>query len=138
MLLIFPLEVAQASFLSSLFLIWYVRIVNFRRSEEVCGIGAFVFADVILFHFLLKSLWHLFQFFFEFWQLSFGLSIKSTHEIERSKVARWNGTDEFWEKSKVFGTEWQMVCFTCWLFIPEQILWLDIPFIRLYVFLHIV
>ena len=33
--------------------------------------------------------------FFEFWQLSFGLSIKSTHEIEWSKVTRSNGTEEF-------------------------------------------
>ena len=23
-------------------------------------------------------------------------------------MSRWNGTDEFWEKSKAFGTEWQM------------------------------
>ena len=45
---------------------------------------------------------------FEFLKLSFGLSIKSTHEIEWSKMTWWNGTEEFWKKSKAFGTEWQM------------------------------
>ena len=29
--------------------------------------------------------------FFEFWQLSFGLSVRSTHEIEWSKKTQWNG-----------------------------------------------
>ena len=24
-------------------------------------------------------------------------------------MSRWNGTEEFWEKSKAFGTEWQML-----------------------------
>ena len=38
------------------------------------------------------------------------------------------------EKNQVFGTEWQMVLFTGWLLIPEQILWLHIPLIRLDVF----
>ena len=42
--------------------------------------------------------------FFEFLQHSFGSSIKSTNEIEWSQVTRWNRTEEFWEKSKVFGT----------------------------------
>ena len=48
--------------------------------------------------------------FLEFLQLSFGLSIKSTHEIEWSEVARWNGAEEFWEKLKGFGTVNDMVC----------------------------
>ena len=39
---------------------------------------------------------------------SFGLSIKSIHEIEWSKVTRWNGTKEFSKKSRVFGTKWQV------------------------------
>ena len=39
---------------------------------------------------------------FEFLKLSFGLSIKSTHEIELSKVTRWNGTEEFWKKNQKF------------------------------------
>ena len=43
---------------------------------------------------------------FEFLKLSFGLSIKSTHEIECSKVTWWDRIEEFWKKSKVFGTEW--------------------------------
>ena len=77
MLLIFPLEVVQASFLSSLFLIWYVWIVNFRRSEEVCQIWAFVFAGVILFPFLFKKFFcgrYGISFnFFGVLQLSFGL-----------------------------------------------------------------
>ena len=68
-------------------------LVSFRHSEEVCEIGAFVFAVAIL---------------SPFWQLSSGLSIKSTHEIEWSKVTRWRGTEKFREKSRVFCTEWQM------------------------------
>ena len=47
------------------------------------------------------------------------------------------GTEKFWERSKVFGTEWQMFFFSCWLLIPEQILWLDMPLIRLNVFFYI-
>ena len=43
---------------------------------------------------------------FGFLQLSFGLSIKSIHEIQWSKMTWWNGTEKFWKKSKVFGTEW--------------------------------
>ena len=46
--------------------------------------------------------------FLEFWQVSFGLSIKSTHEIEWSKLL-----DEMEqrksEKNQVSGSEWQMV-----------------------------
>ena len=42
--------------------------------------------------------------FLEFFQLLFGLSIKSTREIDWLKVTRWNGTEEFWEKPKGFGT----------------------------------
>ena len=99
------------SFISSSFCLW-MWIVNFRHSEEVCEIGAFVFAGVI-FYFLFKSFFLVDKVFlsnvFEFLQLSFGLSIKSTHEIEWSKMTWWNGTEEFWKKSKVFGTEWQMV-----------------------------
>ena len=65
---------------------------HFRRSEEVCEIGAFVFAGVMLFSFLFKSFFCggygiSFKFFGVF-QLSFDLSIKSTHEIEWSKVTR--------------------------------------------------
>ena len=116
---------------------WRVNfsLVSFRHSEEVCGTGAFVFAGVILFPFLFKSFYcggyAIFSNFLEFWQLSFDLSIKSTHEIKRSKVIQWNGTEEFWEKLKVFGTEWRMVFFTGWL-LP------DIPLIRLDAFLHLV
>ena len=65
-------------------------LVSFRRSEKVCEIGAFVFAGVILFPFLFKSFFVVDMAFLlnflKFWQLSFGLSIKSTHEIEWSKV----------------------------------------------------
>ena len=43
----------------------------------------------------------------------------------------WNGTEEFWKKSTVFGIEWQMAFFACWLLILEQILYLDISLIRL-------
>ena len=64
--------------------------LNFRPSEEVCEIGAFVCAGVTLFPFLLKAFFVVdmafLLIFFEFWQLSFGLSIKSAHEIEWSKV----------------------------------------------------
>ena len=49
--------------------------------------------------------------FVQFLQLAFGLSIKSTHETEWQKVTWWNGTEDFWEKSNVFGTEWQMAVF---------------------------
>ena len=87
------------------------ELLIFRHSE-VCDIGAFVFAGVI-FYFLFKSFFLLGKVFlsnvFKFLQLSFGLSTKSTHEIEWSKMTWWNGTEEFWKKSKVFGTEWQMV-----------------------------
>ena len=58
----------------------------FRRSEEVCEIGAFVFAGVTLFPFFLKLSFVVdmafLANFLEFCQLSFGLSIKSTPEIE--------------------------------------------------------
>ena len=69
MLLMLPFEVVQASFLSSLFLIWYVWILNFRCSEKCCQIGAFVFAGVILFPFFIKSffLWSIWHFFQTFW-----------------------------------------------------------------------
>ena len=67
-------------------------LVSFRCPEEVSEIGAFVFAGVILFPFLFKSFFVVdmafLSDFFEFWQLSFDLSIKSTHEIEWSKVTR--------------------------------------------------
>ena len=107
-----------------------ISLVSFRRSEEICEIGAFVFACVILFPFLFKIFFVVdmafLSNFFEFWQLSFGLSIKNTHETEWSKVTQWNETEEFWEKSKVFGAEWHMfffvVFFISWLLISEQIL----------------
>ena len=59
---------------------------------------------------------------FEFLQLSFGLSIKSTHEIEWSKMTWWSGTEEFWKKIKSFWYWMTNVFFACWLLIPEQIL----------------
>ena len=37
-------------------------------------------------------------------------------------------------KIKSFGSEWQMVFFTCSLLIPEQILWLNIPLIYIYMY----
>ena len=81
--------------------------------KKFVKLGAFVFAGLI-FYFIFESFgfwWirYFFQMFLSFLQLSFGLSIKSTHEIEWSKMTWWNGTEEFWKKSKVFGTEWQMV-----------------------------
>ena len=59
--------------------------LNFRPSEEVYEIEAFFCAGVILFPFLFKifvmDMAFIYLFFFEFWQVSFGLSVKSTHEI---------------------------------------------------------
>ena len=93
MLLIFPLEVVQTSFYVLCFSFDNFLIVNFRSSEEVCEMGGFVFAGVILFPFRFESFFFVADMrflsrFFEFWQLSFGLSVKSTHEI---KICR-NGT----------------------------------------------
>ena len=77
--------------------------------------------------------------FLEFWQLSFGLSVKSTHEIEWSKLTRWNGTQEFWEKSKVLVAKWTTNGFFLLAdFISEQILWLDRLLIRFWqIYLYI-
>ena len=73
-------------------------LVNFTHSEEVYEIEAFVFAGVKLFIFLYNSFlcggYGISFNFWEggvgggvrFWQLSFDLSIKSTHKIECSKV----------------------------------------------------
>ena len=65
MLLLFPLEVVQASLLSSVFSVDKYELLILG---EVCEIGAFVFAGVILFLFLFKSIflwgiWHFFQIF---------------------------------------------------------------------------
>ena len=52
--------------------------------------GAFVFAGVTYFSFLFKSFFvvnkEFLSNFMQFLQFSFGLSIKSTHEIKRYKV----------------------------------------------------
>ena len=73
--------------------------------KKFVKLGAFVFAGLI-FYFIFESFgfwWirYFFQMFLSFLQLSFGLSIKSTHEIEWSKMTCWNGTEEFWKKSKL-------------------------------------
>ena len=51
---------------------------------------------------------------FEFLKLSFGLSIKSTHEIELSKVTWSNRTEEFGKKQKflVLNGKWFFCLFT--------------------------
>ena len=138
MVLIFPLEVVQVSFLIKFFVshlislnCWFWAFWRRLGNWGIC----LCWCNTISFSFykLLVDMTFL-SIFLEFWQLSFGLSIKSTYEIEWSKVTQWNGAEEFWEKTKVFGSEWQIVFFTCSLLIPEQILWLNIPLIRLDVF----
>ena len=57
-----------------------------------------------------------------FLQLSIGLSIKNTYEIEWWSVAWWDGAKEFCEKLEDFGTEWEIGFFPYWLLIPKQIL----------------
>ena len=81
--LIFPLEAVQ---------VLHCKFFNFRHSEEVFEIGPLVFAGGILFYFIFKSFFEadkaFLSNFLEFLQLSFGLSVKSTYEIEWSKVNR--------------------------------------------------
>ena len=57
----------------------------------------------------------------EFLQISFGLSIKGTHEIEWSKVTWWHGVEVFWEKLS-FLYWMKNLFFACWLLIPEKLL----------------
>ena len=57
----------------------------------------------------------------ELLQISFGLSIKGTHEIEWSKVTWWHGVEEFWEKLS-FLYWMKNLFFACWLLIPEKLL----------------
>ena len=143
MLLIFPLEAVQALFLSSLFLIWSVWIVNFRRFEEVCEIGAFVSAGVVLFPFLFKSfflwwIWHFFQIFWSFSSFPLLYLLKAHMKLDGQKLLDEVEQRNSEKKSNVFRTEWQMCFFICWLLIPEQILWLEIlTLIKWDVFLHL-
>ena len=110
------------SFISSSFCL-RMWIVNFRHSEEVCEIGAFVFAGVI-FYFLFKSFFLVDKVFlsnvFELLQLSFGLSKHTWNWMVENDLMKWNRG--ILKKIKSFWYWMTNGFFACWLLIPEQIL----------------
>ena len=83
--------------------------------------------------FFLFCIWHFFQIFRSFGSFHLVHLLKAQMKLNSQKWL-YEMEQRNSEKNHVFGTESQMVLFTCWLLIPEQILWLDIHLIRLNVF----